>query len=118
MYYCTDEGSLLQDQEGARKIRFSEKFTFQKKMEHPSSSENTLMTLTNRFTSVIRAAPDGRIDLNDAAAQLGVQKRRIYDITNVMEGIGLLEKQGKNHVCWRLVSFTVYNFGMNNLLEF
>jgi transcription factor E2F3 len=87
-------------------------------MEHPSSSENTLMTLTNRFTSVIRAAPDGRIDLNDAAAQLGVQKRRIYDITNVMEGIGLLEKQGKNHVCWRLVSFTVYNFGMNNLLEF
>ena len=28
-------------------------------------------------------------------------KRRIYDITNVMEGIGLIEKQGKNHVCWR-----------------
>jgi hypothetical protein len=30
-----------------------------------------------------------------------VPKRRIYDITNVMEGIGLIEKQGKNHVCWR-----------------
>ena len=32
--------------------------------------------------------------------ELGVQKRRIYDITNVLEGIGLLQKQGKNNVCW------------------
>ena len=66
-----------------------------------AGGENTLMTLTNRFTSIIRGAPDGRIDLNEAAVLLGVQKRRIYDITNVMEGIGLIEKQGKNHVCWR-----------------
>jgi hypothetical protein len=27
-----------------------------------------------------------------------VQKRRIYDITNVLEGIGLIEKDSKNHV--------------------
>ena len=72
-------------------------------MEGQTAAENTLMTLTNRFTAVIRGAPEGRIDLNDAAAQLGVPKRRIYDITNVMEGIGLIEKQGKNHVCWRCV---------------
>ena len=30
-----------------------------------------------------------------------VQKRRIYDITNVLEGIGLIDKQSKNHVVWR-----------------
>ncbi|GFH32426.1 transcription factor E2F1, partial [Haematococcus lacustris] len=29
-----------------------------------------------------------------------VQKRRIYDITNVMEGIGLIEKLGQNMVKW------------------
>ena len=29
---------------------------------------------------------------------LGVQKRRIYDITNVLEGIGYIEKNGKNIV--------------------
>ncbi len=30
-----------------------------------------------------------------------VQKRRIYDITNVLEGVGLLRKQGKkNEVQW------------------
>ncbi len=64
-------------------------------------SENTLMQLTNRFTTLLQSAPGGTIDLNEAAAQLNVQKRRIYDITNVLEGIGLIEKQGKNHVMWR-----------------
>lgn len=29
------------------------------------------------------------------------QKRRIYDITNVLEGIGLIEKRSKNSVQWR-----------------
>lgn len=33
------------------------------------------------------------------------QKRRIYDITNVLEGIGLLEKKTKNTVQWRYVYF-------------
>ena len=43
---------------------------------------------------------DGTLDLNIAAEQLGVQKRRIYDITNVLEGIGLIEKRTKNHIAW------------------
>ena len=37
---------------------------------------------------------------NCAAKQLKVQKRRIYDITNVLEGIRLIEKNSKNHVRW------------------
>ena len=41
------------------------------------------------------------MDLNDAAKVLGVQKRRIYDITNVLEGIGLIEKSIKNKIKWR-----------------
>lgn len=31
------------------------------------------------------------------------QKRRIYDITNVLEGIGLIEKKTKNQVRWRYI---------------
>lgn len=38
--------------------------------------------------------------MNDAAVQLGVQKRRIYDITNVLEGVGLIEKRSKNVIAW------------------
>lgn len=30
-----------------------------------------------------------------------VQKRRIYDITNVLEGIGLIEKNLKNRIQWK-----------------
>ena len=36
-----------------------------------------------------------------AADTLNVrQKRRIYDITNVLEGIGLIEKRNKNCIKW------------------
>lgn len=31
---------------------------------------------------------------------LNVQKRRIYDITNVLEGIGLIQKECKNNIKW------------------
>jgi len=43
---------------------------------------------------------EGTLDLNAAAKELQVQKRRIYDITNVLEGIGLIEKRTKNHIAW------------------
>lgn len=32
------------------------------------------------------------VNLNEAVAELGVQKRRIYDITNVLEGVGYVSK--------------------------
>ena len=40
------------------------------------------------------------MDLNEAAVKLEVQKRRIYDITNVLEGIDLITKTVKNKVKW------------------
>ena len=42
------------------------------------------------------------LPLLKAADTLNVkQKRRIYDITNVLEGIGLIEKKNKNCIQWR-----------------
>mmetsp|Transcript_15851 Transcript_15851/g.40564 ORF Transcript_15851/g.40564 Transcript_15851/m.40564 type:complete len:320 (-) Transcript_15851:8-967(-) len=61
----------------------------------------SLGLLTERFFALIRDAENGVLDLNSAADELGVQKRRIYDITNVLEGIGLIEKQSKNHIQWK-----------------
>lgn len=40
------------------------------------------------------------LNLNDASTILQVQKRRIYDITNVLEGVGLLSKTFKNKIKW------------------
>ncbi|KAG2178829.1 hypothetical protein INT43_001675 [Umbelopsis isabellina] len=59
--------------------------------------DSSLGQLTRKFIALLRADPTADLDLNVAAVQLQVQKRRIYDITNVLEGVGLIEKNSKNH---------------------
>lgn len=106
--------------------------------------DSSLGLLTKKFLALVEQAEDGSLDLNKAAEDLGVQKRRIYgaqlepgaswgaragrsiaslrwqrwrlvggetgmdeglpllaDITNVLEGIGLIEKRSKNNIQWR-----------------
>ena len=63
--------------------------------------DNSLNYLTRKFITLLKESPLGIIDLNLAASKLDVQKRRIYDITNVLEGIGMIEKVGKNNVQWK-----------------
>nr|XP_012462319.1 unnamed protein product [Gossypium raimondii] len=65
--------------------------------------------LTKKFINLIKQAEDGILDLNKAAGTLEVQKRRIYDITNVLEGIGLIEKKLKNRIQWK------YDMGLDVL---
>ncbi|XP_078503918.1 transcription factor E2F6 [Lissotriton helveticus] len=60
----------------------------------------SLVHLTKRFMEVINAAPDGIVDLNAVAKTLGVRKRRVYDITNVLDGINLIQKRSKNLIQW------------------
>ena len=91
--------------------------------KHTNRYDSSLGLLTKKFVTLLRAPPSGpptssssssssspslspslqptSLDLNLAARELGVQKRRIYDITNVLEGIGLIEKRGKNHISWK-----------------
>jgi len=66
-----------------------------------SRYDSSLGILTKKFVGLIKKAKDGIIDLNQAAEKLSVQKRRIYDITNVLEGIGLIEKRSKNNIQWK-----------------
>ncbi|GMR34034.1 hypothetical protein PMAYCL1PPCAC_04229, partial [Pristionchus mayeri] len=56
--------------------------------------ENSLLVLTRKFMELRNRSED--LNLNEAATTLGVQKRRLYDITNVLEGIDLIVKTGKN----------------------
>jgi len=67
-----------------------------------SRYEKSLGLLTTRFVTLLQKAKDGVLDLKEAADILAVrQKRRIYDITNVLEGIGLIEKKTKNAIQWK-----------------
>ena len=62
--------------------------------------ENGLVELTKKFIILLVEAHEKCLDLNKAMVVLEVQKRRIYDITNVLEGINLIERYKKNHVRW------------------
>ncbi|KAJ1523514.1 hypothetical protein ONE63_001366 [Megalurothrips usitatus] len=63
--------------------------------------DTSLGLLTKKFVGLLENSPNGIVDLNIASEKLDVQKRRIYDITNVLEGIGILEKRSKNNIQWR-----------------
>lgn len=63
--------------------------------------DSSLGLLTTKFVNLLKESKDGVLDLNKAADHLHVQKRRIYDITNVLEGIGIIEKKSKNNIKWR-----------------
>jgi transcription factor E2F2 len=62
-----------------------------------SRHDFSLGVLTRKFLNLLNSS-GGTLDLNAAVTGLGVQKRRIYDITNVLEGIGVVVKSGKNIV--------------------
>ncbi|KAF9902210.1 E2F transcription factor 3 [Linnemannia zychae] len=68
-----------------------------------SRSERSLGMLTKQFIHLLKEE-NGTLDLNMTADRLKVQKRRIYDITNVLEGIDLIEKFKKNNVRWKGVT--------------
>ncbi|AFM97882.1 transcription factor E2F [Encephalitozoon hellem ATCC 50504] len=63
-------------------------------------SENSLYNLTRRFLKLIRMSPDRNISIHQASIELNVGKRRIYDITNVLEGLGLLSKWSVSNAKW------------------
>ncbi|XP_035153974.1 transcription factor E2F1 [Callithrix jacchus] len=75
-----------------------------------SRYETSLNLTTKRFLELLSRSADGVVDLNWAAEVLKVQKRRIYDITNVLEGIQLIAKKSKNHIQW-LGSHTTVGVG-------
>ncbi|KAJ0064689.1 hypothetical protein NL108_011781, partial [Boleophthalmus pectinirostris] len=65
-----------------------------------SRYDTSLNLTTKRFLDLLSQSADGVVDLNWASQVLDVQKRRIYDITNVLEGIQLISKKSKNHIQW------------------
>ncbi|KAI3364608.1 hypothetical protein L3Q82_011383 [Scortum barcoo] len=66
-----------------------------------SRQEVSLGVLTQRFLELMRAAPDGSLDLRQVTTSLQTRRRRVYDITNVLEGISLIEKESANRIKWR-----------------
>ncbi|XP_059213216.1 transcription factor E2F6 isoform X2 [Centropristis striata] len=63
-------------------------------------SDVALGQLTQRFLELLMADPEGLVDLRQVTTSLQTRRRRVYDITNVLEGISVLERQSANHFKW------------------
>lgn len=66
-----------------------------------SRGEKSLGKITQKVVELLKSSPDGVVDLNQASIELDVAKRRMYDITAVLEGIGVIDKRGVNSIQWR-----------------
>jgi E2F/DP family winged-helix DNA-binding domain/E2F transcription factor CC-MB domain len=70
----------------------------------PKSSEketNSLHSLTKKFVDLLLQHPNERVEIGYAADLLQIPKRRLYDITNVLEGFGLIDKSERNSIIWK-----------------
>nr|AAM90620.1 E2F-related transcription factor 1 [Noccaea caerulescens] len=63
--------------------------------------DSSLGLLTKKFINLIKQAEDGILDLNKAADTLEGTKETDIRYTNVLEGIGLIEKTLKNRIQWK-----------------
>nr|XP_046228950.1 transcription factor E2F6 [Scatophagus argus] len=56
--------------------------------------------LAQRFLELMLASPDSLLDIRLVTAGMQTARRRIYDITNVLEGISLIKKQSMHMFKW------------------
>uniref|UniRef100_A0A7N6BDD0 E2F/DP family winged-helix DNA-binding domain-containing protein n=1 Tax=Anabas testudineus TaxID=64144 RepID=A0A7N6BDD0_ANATE len=74
-----------------------------KSLFEKSRCDTSLGILTQRFAELLKCSANGVLDLNEVSQQLNAPKRRVYDVTNVLEGIQLIKKKSKNcHVGGKL----------------
>ncbi|CAN0857558.1 E2F transcription factor-like E2FF, partial [Linum grandiflorum] len=63
--------------------------------------EKSLGVLCSNFLNLYNTEEVDTIGLDDAAARLGVERRRIYDVVNILESVGVVARKQKNRYSWR-----------------
>ncbi|XP_076826585.1 transcription factor E2F3-like [Brachyhypopomus gauderio] len=97
--YTTDAAKAPKTQNGAPLAVLKSNKT-PKSPAEKTRYDTSLGLLTKKFVQLLGQSADGVVDLNQAADILKVQKRRLYDITNVLEGVHLIKKKSKNNIQW------------------
>jgi transcription factor E2F3 len=64
------------------------------------AEKQSLVTVTQGFLRIISGAAGGEVDLTVAERALRTTKRRLYDVVNVLAGVGLIARSGKSRVRW------------------
>ncbi|XP_034017675.1 transcription factor E2F3 isoform X2 [Thalassophryne amazonica] len=68
--------------------------------EETNTPNVSLATLTRRFLELMTAAPDTLVDTRQVAMSLHICKRRVFDITNILEGINLIQRKSGTTFVW------------------
>ena len=63
--------------------------------------EKSLGELCRRFLFLYGTPSKGRLYLDQCTRELGVERRRIYDIINILESFSVIERDIKNEYVWR-----------------
>lgn len=95
-----EESNLPLDKENRSNKRRNDKSTESEYGVSSRRDENSLFSLTKKFIGLIVSSPEQLINITQAAEILQVGKRRIYDITNVLEGLKMISKWSVNSVKW------------------
>ncbi|WOH04707.1 hypothetical protein DCAR_0624119 [Daucus carota subsp. sativus] len=72
--------------------------------------EKSFDLLCSNFLNLYDQDQGEIIEIHDACARLGVDKRRLRDFIVILESIGLLKKERKNHYSWKGFGVLPKNF--------
>ncbi|KAJ4826445.1 hypothetical protein Tsubulata_013637 [Turnera subulata] len=63
--------------------------------------EKSLGVLCTNFLNLYDKDGITSVGLDDAASKLGVERRRIYDVVNILESVGVVARKQKNQYFWK-----------------
>ncbi|XP_024018493.1 E2F transcription factor-like E2FF [Morus notabilis] len=63
--------------------------------------EKSLGVLCSNFLRLYNREDVRTIGLDDAASKLGVERRRMYDVVNILETVGVVARKAKNQYTWK-----------------